>query len=646
MTKAVAHDAAPRPAADEASAALEIRELSVTYVARGASPVHAVRGVSFEMRRGEILGLVGESGCGKTALGLSVLGLERRGVDTRIGGDILLRGESLVHATEDRRRQLRRTALGAVFQDPMTSLNPTMRVGRQVAEATGSMDAALVLLEEVGIAPAAARARAYPHQLSGGQRQRIMLAMAMAGEPELVVADEPTTALDVTVQGQILRLMSRLRDEMSCAFLLITHDLGVAGQICDRIAVIYAGEIVELGPVGDVLTEPAHPYTRGLLASRITVRSPLRSTLSTLRGEPPDAHSDIRGCVFAERCPSRIDICDSSKPGLKPSGAMSARRVACLRHPVEESRASLATDDAAESMPSVAAGHDRGGDADGAVSVRAAAKHYSLRQGWFASSRLMALEDVDLNIAAGESVAVVGETGSGKTTLLRAVAGLLTLDAGIAHVGGIGGPQVVFQDAASSLTPWRSVGAHLHERLEAAGVDNDEHAQRIAEVLNFVGLGAEVVACRPHQLSGGQLQRVTLARAIVVPPSVLLCDEPTSSLDVSLAALVLNLINRLRRELRLAVLFVTHDLGAARAVSDRIVVLYQGHIVERGPTELVISDPAHPYTRALLDAVPELGKQLGPPPNDEHQWRAERGVMRAVDDAGLHFAALAAEGEE
>ncbi|SEB14480.1 MULTISPECIES: ABC transporter ATP-binding protein [unclassified Mycobacterium] len=573
--------------------------LHVTFQRNGRE-VHALRGVSLTVQRGEILGLVGESGSGKSVLGFGMLGLLP--ASARIDGSISVAGSDMVHGDAKTLRTVRRLDLGAVFQDPMTSLNPTMRIGKQVAEAAGSDEEALRLLTAVGIPDPARRMRAYPHELSGGLRQRVMIAIAIAGSPELIIADEPTTALDVTVQAQVLRLLQRLRDEIGCSIVFITHDLGVAAQISDRIAVLYAGRIAEVGPAADVLGAPAHPYTRGLLRSRLTLDTARGSRLAAMPGSVPSPLSPLPGCAFSPRCDQATDNCEKSSPEPVPVGP--GRVSACLLTPEQLPDLAVEPDAAlepvaAQSISSAAA------DQPAAVTVTDVTKTFTVAP----HGKLQALRGVTLRVGHGESVALVGESGSGKSTLLRVIAGLEKATTGTVEVAGEQRPQMVFQDAGASLTPWLSVGELIAERLRGRKLSRAARRDAVIEVLDRVGLPAEVAKSRAGQLSGGQRQRVSLARATVVPPAVLLCDEPTSALDVSLAASVLNLIGDLRRGLDMSVVFVTHDLSVARVVADRIAVMYLGRIVEIGPAEEVIGNPTHPYTRALVDAIPDLGRE-------------------------------------
>lgn len=575
-------------------AVADVAGLRVSF-RRDGRIVHALRGVDLRIGTGEIVGLVGESGSGKTVLGLSLLGLLPK--TARAEGTVTVDGVELNGADEPTRRRLRRRALGAVFQDPMASLDPTMRIGRQVHEVAGSTAEVLRLLEAVGIPDAQRRLRSFPHELSGGLRQRVMLAIALAAGPKLVIADEPTTALDVTVQAQVLTLFRRMRDEFGCAILLVTHDLAVASTVADRICVLYGGRISEVGQVRAVLERPAHPYTAALMASRIGLRADRASQLPIIGGEPANPASDPEGCNFAPRCPAAASLCREQRPPLAvvpEHGGLAA----CHFHAGGEVARTLSV----AASPWIAAASGTGG---GGVTVRDLSVQFAARRGLRRGKPLDALSGVDLHVAPGEAAALVGESGSGKTTLLRVIAGLQAPTSGSVTLGGRGRPpQMVFQDAGSSFTPWLSVGKHLEERV--SHLPATVRRERVLEALTRLGLPGEVAQVRAQQLSGGQRQRAALARAVIEPPDLLLCDEPISALDASLAATVLNLIGRLRRELGFAMVFVTHDLAAARLVADRIIVMTRGTIVEDGSADTVITAPSNPYTRALLGSVPEV----------------------------------------
>ena len=582
----------------------QVRDLHVGFT-RNGKQIEAVRGLDLDIRAGEVLSLVGESGSGKSVLSLALLGLLPDSSQPRTSGSVVVSGTDMLTAAPGVRRQVRKVSLGAVFQDPMTSLNPTMRIGRQVAEVAGSGSEALRLLRAVGVPEPERRLGAFPHELSGGLRQRVMIAMAIAGDPALVVADEPTTALDVTVQAQVLALLRRLRDEVGCSVLLITHDLGVAAQVADRIAVMYAGRIAEVGATATVLNEPSHPYTVGLMRSRLSLTTDRSRPVESLAGSAPDPSAVPPGCAFAPRCPLVTSSCLQVLPEPEPVAEGHLR--ACLVEPARVVELAHRTPEPTDlTVETGAPVPEVEGFAVRAINLE---KRFRVRAGRGRKAQLAALQRVSLDVRPGESVAIVGESGSGKSTLLRVLAGLEVADKGRVELGAKGRPQMVFQDAGTSLTPWMTVGGLLEERLrtDGAGWSRAERRNRSLAALQRVGLPEAVHGARAAELSGGQRQRVALARVTVVPPKLLLCDEPTSALDVSLAATVLNLVQQLRRELGMAVVFVTHDLSVARVIADRIAVMYLGQIVELGDAEELIRAPKHPYTKALLAAVPDVG---------------------------------------
>ncbi len=597
-----AHDIAPADVSDQHpgpdTPRARVRDLNVTFQRRGV-PLNALRGVSLDIQPGEVLALVGESGSGKSVLGMALLGLLAGQPAPVISGSAEVCGVDMVAASPAERRRVRKAHLGAVFQDPMTSLDPTMRVGKQITELTEDPDEARRLLELVGVPDPARRMKAFPHELSGGLRQRVMIAMAVAGKPDLVIADEPTTALDVTVQAQVLALLRDLCSELGTSFIVVTHDIGVASQIADRIAVLYGGRLAEMGTMDEVLRAPSHPYTYGLLNSRLDLDLPLGHAISALPGQPPDPRHHPSGCAFSPRCPASTPACSDVLPDPTPARTHSGVAACIVPNATAETQARLETPpfgpmmDVDDTLP--------------ALQINGVDKHFPVRRGLFGKDNLHALRHIILDVAPGESIAVVGESGSGKSTLLRVVAGLMQPDGGtVKYIGER--PQMVFQDAGASLTPWMSVGEIVGERLLKT-TTRTQRRERVDAALHQVGLPPDVASIKASSLSGGQRQRVAFARAIIVPPRLLLCDEPTSALDASLAASVLNLLQELRRELGMAVMFVTHDLAAARFIADRIAVMYLGQIVELAPTEALINNPKHPYTKALLAAVPSPGKE-------------------------------------
>ncbi|CAB3800888.1 ABC transporter ATP-binding protein [Pararobbsia alpina] len=591
--------------AGTARAAASIKGLTLVLERDGLRS-EVLRGIDLEIRPREIVGLVGESGSGKSALALAMIGLLPAAARPQIDGTIHVAGVDMVHGTKEALRAVRRTELGVIFQDPMTSLNPTMRVGRQITEMTGNPDETIGLMSAVGIRDPELRLRAYPHELSGGLRQRIMAAIAVAGRPSLIIADEPTTALDVTVQAQLLDLLRKLRDEFGCSVMLITHDLAVAAQIADRIAVLYAGRIAELGPVGEVLHRPTHPYTVGLLRSRLSLETPRGLPLQTLQPETASITERMRGCAYHSRCPLAVERCAVEQPPFEAAETSSSGtpHLRACWHPVAKVR-TLACESPSGSSVLPA---QRPGNAAVEPAVRIENLHtrFVLKSGSRKRQEVHALRGVDLTVSPGEALSIVGESGSGKSTLLRVIAGLAPVTSGSVRIAK-GGAQMVFQDAGSSLTPWLTIGELLRERLLPLRLNAAETRKRVEAALSSIGLPASVANVRPTELSGGQRQRIALARATMIAPAVLLCDEPTSALDASLAASVLNLIREMRRNLMMTVLFVTHDLSVARLMGDRIVVMTQGEIVEDGMSNDVIERPQHPYTRALLASVPSIG---------------------------------------
>ena len=603
-----------------------VENYKVTFT-RSGSPIHALRGVSLSVGHSEVVALVGESGSGKSVLGLSMLGLLDRSGSSEVSGRVLIAGNDISKLSAGDLRRLRREHLGAIFQDPMTSLNPTMRIGKQLGEVTGSRAESIELLASVGVPEPAKRLSAFPFELSGGLRQRVMIAMALAGKPKLIIADEPTTALDVTVQAQILALIGESRKKFGTSFVLITHDLGVAAMVADRVVVMYGGEIVEAGTTADVLTNPKHPYTKALLNSRLTLDRELGSEIATLKGEAVDSRTTIPGCAFEPRCPMAFASCATIKPKL--SLLSSGHEVACLLYDDALQGQSSGQSDqssfdlALENDP--VSGSEFKGDTESVLGLQSVAEArkldtmvtvndlvVSFKVGSGGSRAVLrALRGASLQVTTGEAVAVVGESGSGKSTLLRTLAGLNNKSGGSVELALGAKVQMVFQDSGASLTPWMTIRELLDERLVATGVrSRSERDSRILQASDSVGLNRQTLSAKAFQLSGGQRQRAALARAVVVPPEILLCDEPTSALDVSLAAVVLNLISKLRKELNMTLLFVTHDLAVARVVADRIAVMYLGRFVEVGTTDQVLREPTHPYTRALMSAVP--GSSLTP----------------------------------
>ena len=586
-----------------------VRDLDVSFdTAHGR--VHALRGVSLDLRPGEVLALVGESGSGKSVLSSCLLGLPPESRRTTIGGSVTVAGADMLSGSGAQRRAVRRRLLGAVFQDPLTSLDPTMRIGTQLTERGVSAERARRNLSQAGVPEPRERTRQWPHELSGGLRQRVMLAMALGadgklggsgvdavfdekGAPLLIVADEPTTALDVSVQAQVLLLFDRLRREHGCALLLVTHDLGVAASIADRIAVLYAGRLCEVGSAGDVLADPRHPYTAGLLYARLELDED--SVPLPISGAPPDPLRLPLGCAFAPRCEHATSACLESLPELRPDE--SGRLFACV-NPLAAAPVRVPSGAAAAARPIMVPAAP---GAEPVLTIDGVSK--SFRVPGSRRDRLHAVAGVSLSVPEGGSLAIVGESGCGKTTLLRMACGLLEPDRGSVHWAEGLRPQLIFQDAGSSLTPWLSIGTQVAERLRDEG-SRRARREAAAELLERVGLDRRAARSQPRQLSGGQRQRAAIARALASSPRLLVCDEPVSALDASLSLRILEMLAEIRHELKVAILMVTHDLAAARHVADDVLVMYLGRVVEAAPAALLFRDPKHPYTRGLRAASP------------------------------------------
>ena len=592
--------------------------------------IPVVQEVSFDIRAGETFALLGESGSGKSMTALAIMGLLPTPVDA-LSGDIRLHGQSLMNLDNDAWRHLRGGRMGMVFQEPMTSLNPVMTVGSQIQEGlqlhrgmrrAQSRQAAAGLLEQVGVPDAWRRLDEFPFQLSGGLKQRMMIALSLSGNPQLLIADEPTTALDVTVQAQVLALLREEQHRREMGMLLITHDLGVAWSMATRAGILYAGRMVEEAARDDLFSRPAHPYTRKLLAA---LPQPGRQRLVGIPGSVPLAGQP--GCPFAGRCELVLPRCHAEMPDW--TSLSDGHRVRC--HAVGVSEKSLV----ARTMTPAVVG-------DVLVDVRDVRVHFALRKQrfWQPERLLKAVDGVDLVLRAGEAVALVGESGCGKTTLARVVAGLQAATAGeVVWSEPFAGArknlrraQMVFQDPFSSLDPRMRIDQLISEGMQALGVDAQTGVRepRLLALMQQVGLSPDTLSRYPHQFSGGQRQRIAIARALAVRPALLVCDEPTSALDVSVQAQIVNLLADIQREAGVGLLFVTHNLPLAAYLAQRVLVMYLGRIVESGPVDLIVARPAHPYTRALLDAVPEIGKPAGVPVAGE--------AASAVDPpTGCHF---------
>ncbi len=569
---------------------LRVDGLSITYTARTPA-VRAVDDVSFELEPGQCLGIVGESGSGKSTIGLAVQGLlvGERAVEST--GSVEIAGQRLDPTAEAGWAAVRGHRVTTVFQDPMTSLDPTMTIGRMLTLVTGDREESLRCLEEVEIRGAAGVLRSYPHQLSGGMRQRVMIALALARRPAVLVADEPTTALDVSVQTQILALLRRERESLGCAVVFVTHDLGVARAMCDDVAVMQRGRVVEHGPASEVFQTPRDPYTLRLMRSRLTLHTDRTRPV----GLPDASVTAAMAEVMEHTTTTEEDIA-----ARWADGSLLWSDFAPVPDPVLEPDVP-----GAEPVPTPVLVKNI---TRPALSLSEITKSFPVGTGFF-GRRKTVLHDVSLEVGHRESVALVGESGSGKSTILRIAAGLEKPDSGQVTRQGVSGEgaQVVFQDAGASLTPWMTVRELLTERVRHSRrgrqMSGEQTARQVLLTLERVGLDASLLDSRPSQLSGGQRQRVAIARAVVIPPSVLLCDEPTSALDVSVACTVLNLLSVLRQALGISILFVTHDLAAARVMSDRVLVISEGRIVEDVPSADLSEAMTSDYGRRLLDAV-------------------------------------------
>jgi peptide/nickel transport system ATP-binding protein len=615
---------------------LRVENLQIGYRTRyGTLP--AIRNVSFEVKRGEIVGIVGESGCGKSTVAASVLRLlPPNGQIT--GGHIWFKGMDITSATEDQMREFRGLESSMIFQDPMTSLNPVFSIESQMVDALEAHNKHLGrneihqrtihMLERVGIPDAAERIKGYPHEYSGGMRQRVMIAIALLANPSFMIADEPTSALDVTLEAQILDLIRGLREEFGTGILYISHDLGIMAQLCDRIIIMYAGNIVESGDVYEIFDNPKHPYTQALLNSHPS-RKFNREHLTTIPGQVPSLRELPQGCKFAPRCQVAESICHNTEPLFVQAGE---RKVLChiydprysqhwIGSPTNKPSTGMVPGN--ELKPANIAHQVTQPDEGGfLLTIRGLQVHFQDRIGLLGHTIgqkrgvVRAVDGVDLEIRRGETLGLVGESGSGKTTLGRTILRLenqtsgqtILLGEDISHIPEAkmrplrARMQMIFQDPCSSLSPRMKVSAILTEPFRIHKIPIN-YSAKVMELLSMVGLSTEQADKYPHELSGGQARRVGIARALALNPEFLVADEPTAGLDVSVAASILNLLKYLREQLNLTYMIITHNLNVISFIANRVGVMYLGRLVELGATRDIFNHPKHPYTEALISAI-------------------------------------------
>ena len=605
---------------------LLIDDLTVRYRTPGGE-IEALSSISLQARKGATLALVGESGSGKSTVALAAMGLLPQEA-TIPSGRILFDAQDIMIMNAEERRRLRGSRIGLIFQDPFSVLNPSLRIGDQVGEGLvhhrgfsteRAFARAIELLDEVGIVKPEAVAKAYPHELSGGMRQRALIAGALASEPDLLILDEPTTALDVTIEAQILDLLEQLRRQRGLTLVFISHNLGVVRRIADEVAVLYAGQIVEQGRTEDVLQRPVHPYAKGLLAA-IPRRGEKKGRLAAIPGRLPDLRNPPSGCRFAKRCPFATP--DSDKPQILRE--LGDRQVRCTNAEALRDTPWPRLSEGEQSAAIAPSPH-----AGPVVAVENLTKTFALHsglafKGWrpvATSTQIRAVDDISIEVAAGEVLGLVGESGSGKTTLGRSILRLIEPDSGTIRIAGemvSGKPQraleamrrtaqIVFQNPDSSLNPRKTIGELLARPIERFGLaPSGEISARVRQLLDLVRLPAHYVDRYAHQMSGGEKQRVGIARALATEPRFIVCDEPVSALDVSVQAAIVNLLADLRDRLGVAYLFISHDISVVAHLADRVAVMHNGKMVEIGPADEVMNAPKHPYTIKLLSVVPRV----------------------------------------
>lgn len=609
---------------------MQVRDLHVSF-ATEAGVCRAVRGVNFDLWRGRTLGIVGESGSGKSVTALSLIGLLDD--NAKVTGSVIMNGEELIGKTDEEMSEIRGERIAMVFQDPLSALTPMFTIGDQIAEGLITHhpdmskqqihDRCVELLDLVGIPQPEERLSSFPHQFSGGMRQRVMIAIAIANNPDVIIADEPTTALDVTIQAQILDVLAKAQKETGAAVVLITHDLGVVAGAADDILVMYAGRPVERASIDDVFQHPSMPYTMGLLGAVPKPHIAASQRLVPIQGNPPSLVDIPKGCPFSPRCPLATPECSLSEPNLEVVDANSGHLASCrrLQEIIDKNMKYTDVFPVPDLLPADWADVPRD-QRPVTLEVDHLVKHFPLTGGGMfrrTIGQVAAVDDVTFKIRQGETLALVGESGSGKSTTLMEIMNLMKPEDGRIVVLGHDlaelkkkaerkalrkDLQIIFQDPMSSLDPRMPIYDVLAEPLKVHKWSKEKINRRIGELMELVGLNPDYVDRFPAQFSGGQRQRISIARALATDPKVLLLDEPIASLDVSIQAGIINLLEDLQAKLKISYLFVAHDLAVIRHISDRVAVMYLGQVVELGETEDVFTHPRHPYTQALLSAIP------------------------------------------